>query len=198
MDKKQKRAEELGGWLTERQSKYRLDSMTEFEDRLRELNKLIVELRDAAWEREERKHASLQAEQTQVVAEVKDTKQVMAQKQAEQQIARNAGDPAAQQLAAEIEELAGHLQELAPRQKALSKELSGYETVGAFRGTLRELKAKALDPNFYLDRTWLAAMLIGTWFGLADDDQVSVRFPLNTGLPTAKTDYFPNEPGQRF
>jgi len=197
MDEKRKRAWGLSEWLEERHMQFRLEFITEYEAQLHELNKLIPELRQAAWEAQEREHQALVEEQTQILETGRATRQLIAQKESELQSARGVGDPSASELAAEIEELNARLRKLAPRQKALTKVLSGYKRVEHFRGTLGELRIRALKPDFYLDRNWLAAMLIGVWFGLADGDQVSVRFPLDTGLPTAPTDYSPNEPRRR-
>lgn len=166
----------------------------EYENALRELEELVPKLREEAWQRFQAERQRLEAEKRDVWQALEATRRLRAQAEDELKVARASGDPRAAELAAKVEELKQRLQELDARHRELLRRLRELKETDAFEGTLAELKERCLEPDFYLDRTWLRAMLAGAWRWLQDDARVFVRFKLEDGQPV---EYAPKQSRRR-
>lgn len=155
----------------------------EYENALRELEELVPKLRAQAWQRLQAERRKLEAEKRDIWEALEATRRLRAQVEDELKVARASGDPKAAELAAKAEELKRRLQELDARHRELLRRLQELRETDAFEGTLAELRERCLEPDFYLDRVWLRAMLAGAWRWLEDDSRVFVRFKLEDGQP---------------
>lgn len=158
---------------------------------VKQQRELIPQIRAEKWAELQAERERTQQASDEVYAAIQATVTLLEQANAELVSSRAAGETEqAVTAAAKVEELEARLRELKPRRGELVRQLAAYRPTETFKGSLAELQERAMDPLFLVSREWLEAMLVGDWRRLDGDDTVFVRFRLDTGMPSGKTDVF--------